>query len=336
MDDPSTPAQAITTPDDQARAVAGLDQQAAGRRLTIEETALAWLKTKAGRTGSPKTKRDYSQALVNFDAYLQARGCQLDGDPREVGRHAQEWAAHSFIDGGQVSSSTTNQRLAILSSFYRYAITFGPCDYNPVDYAERPPRRIEHAAPYLEDDEVTKRLQAINTTTKTGKRDKALLSIALTTGRRASELAGLHWQDIMMQQSRMIATFHCKGGKVMQDELEPRTIAVLLDYLRAEYGQQLEHIREDSPIFVSYSNNHRGGKLSYQAIADICLDRLGVSQVHSTRHTFAVGMDDEQASLSEIGERLGHSNYQVTAQYMKRLRSGENKHASKLARRFGI
>lgn len=42
-------------------------------------------------------------------------------------------------------------------------------------------------------------------------------------------------------------------------------------------------------------------------------------------------MDEEGASLSEIGKRLGHSNLAITLDYMKRLRRGENKRASKLA-----
>ncbi|MBO0780988.1 MAG: site-specific integrase, partial [Ktedonobacteraceae bacterium] len=85
-----------------------------------------------------------------------------------------------------------------------------------------------------------------------------------------------------------------------------------------------------------YSNNHRGGPLSIQAVSDIYKKRLGVTQIHVTRHTFARNMEEAGASLSEIGERLGHSNYQVTAQYMKRLHSSENQYASKLEELFSI
>lgn len=332
-EDQGTPTHDLTPLDAQ---VPGAPEQRE-QRLTIEQAARAWLATKTARTGSAKTQIAYRQTLAHFATYLEAHHCRLDGDPRAVGRYAQQWAACSLVDGSSaVSSGTTNQRLAILSSFYRYAIVHGPATQNPIDYAERPPRRVAHAAPWLADDEVAERLAAIDTTTPAGRRDKALIALALTTGRRAKELARLRWQDLAIGGTKITATFHCKGSKILTDELEERTIAVLLDYLCAEYGPQLERIRPESSVFVSYSNNHRGGKLSYQAISDIYLKRLGVSQVHTSRHSFAIVMDEEGASLSEIGERLGHNNVAVTADYLKRLRGGENKHAGKLARRFGI
>lgn len=305
-------------------------------RLSIEEAAVKWLETKFARTGSEKTKQAYKTTLAQFDMYVRTQGSTLGSDTRQIALYAQTWASVP-MKKERVSLSTVNQRLAILSSFYTFAIKQGVCEHNPIDYVERPPRNIEHAALPLDKQDVTAHMQKIDTTTLEGKRDKALLSLALTTGRRASELANLIWEDITVTGTKITVTWaRCKGAKVMVDELQQKTIAALLDYLKQFYGPQLERIKATSPVFVSLSRNNYGGKLSIQAFSDICERRLGTSQFHVTRHTFSITMEDAGASLSEIGERLGHSNYKVTADYMKRLHSSENKYAEKLEEMFGI
>lgn len=303
---------------------------------TMQEIAKAWLETKFSKTGSNKTKRAYQDTLDKFNIYLQERNCKLDSDPRTVGRHAQTWAVIPQ-EKEVVSSSTSNQRLAIISSFYKFAIKHGTCENNPINYVERPKRVIAHAAHYMRQDDMADKIKAIDTSTVEGKRDKALISLALVTGRRVTEIINLNWEDISITGHTMIVTWkRCKGAKVMTDEIKPKTAATLFEYLREVYGEKLENIRSVSPVFVSRSNNNRGGKLSIQAISDIYKERLGVSQIHVTRHTFTVAMQDAGASLSEIGERLGHSNYKVTADYMKQLHSSENKYAGALEDMFGI
>jgi len=304
--------------------------------LTIQEIAKDWLETKSSRTGSKKTRRAYQDTLNKFNIYLQEQGCKLDSDARLVGRYAQKWASLPQ-EKEEVSSSTENQRLAILSSFYKFAIKHGTCEYNPINYVERPKRNIKHAALPMNAKDITDKMKAIDTSRLEGKRDKAFLGLALVTGRRANELIDLVWSDITITGSKVIVTWkRCKGDKVMIDELSYRNIDVLFEYLREIYGQELENIRPQSPLFVSLSNNNRGGKLSIQAVSDICKERLGVSQFHVTRHSFTISMEAAGASLSEIGERLGHSNYKVTADYMKQLHSSENKYASTLEEMFGI
>jgi integrase len=76
--------------------------------------------------------------------------------------------------------------------------------------------------------------------------------------------------------------------------------------------------------------------LSLSAIADICFKRLGVSTVHSLRHTFARGMEDTGAKVSEIQARLGHESLETTGRYLARLSAGENRHLARLSKLFGL
>jgi integrase len=189
----------------------------------------------------------------------------------------------------------------------------------------------------LDAEHVKKSLNSINKKTLPGLRDYALLSLALTTGRRASELAGLQWKHIRMERKKMRITWeHCKGDKQMIDEIKPQTQKALLAYLSQLHGGNLLSLAPDQPVFVSFSKNNYGGQISIQTVSDICKDRLGTSKVHATRHTFAIGMEEAGATLSDIGARLGHANLKTTSDYMQRLHSAENKYASELEKMFGI
>lgn len=306
-------------------------------RMSMYQAGIKWLETKHElKSRSQKTHTAYRTTLGEFDLYLKSHHLELDSDPRQVAQRIQEWVITSK-KGKPVSSSTINQRLAILSSFYEYAVKFDACDHNPVKFCERPKRIIEDAAPALDMNLVEKALARIDISTREGLRDRALLTLAVMTGRRLSELTGLQWQHITVQGDTVTVKWeHCKGGKVLFDDLTPNTIYVLWAYLKKEFGNNLETITADAYIFRSHSNRNVNGRMSPAAISQICQNRIGVSKVHALRHTFAVNSELAGASLSEIGDSLGHSNYNITAEYLKDKRKKVYKHLGKLETMFGI
>jgi site-specific recombinase XerD len=304
--------------------------------LSLDGCIAAWLKNKSERTGSAKTKRAYSDTINGFRAMLlAARPTPLDLDSTDA--RAIRLAAEVFASGNGVSPATFNQRLAILSSFYTYAIKQEVLDKNPIKLIDRRPVQEKDAALPMSDTEVMQAFSKIDRSTLDGLRDYALLSLAVTTGRRSRELASLVWSDIRLTAKKMLITWRrTKGNKQMRDEIEPRTRAALLVYLNALYGADLGQLPKNAPVFVSLSKNNHKGSLSIQAVSDICKKHLGTSKVHTTRHTFAVNLEKAGASLSEIGARLGHASLKTTSDYMKRLHSAENPHAACLGEMFGI
>ncbi len=304
--------------------------------FTIEHMIAAWLDAKTKRTGSTKTARAYQDTIEQFRAALHHTGYDLDSDERLVSLAAQGWAGLS-TEGQPVAAATYNQRLAIISSFYKYALKQRMLTHNPIDLVERMPKQTKDAALPLEADEVKERLSAIYRTTQEGLRDYALISLLLATGRRVNEVASLRLRDLTFTGKRITVTWQrCKGNKQMIDKLSPRTTQALVACLHAVYGPSLLTLPADTPLFVSCSRQNKGQAVSGQTIADICERRLGTSKVHALRHTFAVGMEQTGASLSEIGARLGHNDLKTTSDYMKRLHSAENKYASRLDDLFGI
>jgi site-specific recombinase XerC len=112
------------------------------------------------------------------------------------------------------SVRTRNARLAAIHSLFRFAALAHP------EHAESiarvlaiPQKRFDRALiTYLSEDEVDALLTARDMTTWTGRRDHALLLLAVQTGLRISELTGLTRADLHLGPGAHIAG-HGKGRK---------------------------------------------------------------------------------------------------------------------------
>lgn len=286
-----------------------------------------WLHAKYHKTHSERTLHTYQHTLVDFRTYLMESDLGLDSAPTLVALAAQGFAAASTVAGKTISPNTFNQRLAILSSFYQYALKHREghtMSENPIMRVERatPPESPARALPATA---VQAALDGIQTETLQGQRDKAFLLMGLNTGRRLSELQALRCQHITVQGGLVYVTFErLKGNKTAVNRLDKATANALLDYLTCVYGATLP---EDAPVWISTSPRHKMNKqpvpVSIRTLANICEKHLGTSQVHTLRHTLAGQMKKAGMDAVVIQRTLGHANIATTNRYLKTLDDNE-------------
>jgi integrase len=292
----------------------------------------AWLAAKFRRSGSEHTRRAYSDTLASFRVAIVANGFDLDGNPQAVALAAQGWAGL-----GDPAPATFNRRLAVLSSFYAFAIKRGVFFHNPIDLVDRAYVELYGQARALDPAELRERLAAIDRSDLAGARDFALLALYLQTGRRLAEILSLRWGDLEVRGGRVtIHVRRAKGGKQMSDLLPVGVGQALLAWLRLFYGADLEGLAEDTPLWVNLARNGRGQPLTSRGVAGICLARLGTSKIHSLRHTFAHAMEAAGAKVSDIQARLGHASLATTGRYLAALKRAENAQADVIAELFGL
>jgi integrase len=313
-------------------------------RDRLEDVMRRWLLDKATRSQSRDTVRAYSTTLTRFRAALHRAGLELDSVPAEVRTIAAEWTVgvqvhrggHRESDSRPASGATRNQRLAILSSFYAFAVAEDEATRvvasNPITRIKRSTVQPYAGAAPLEDrGAVRSALASIDRTQAIGHRDYALLLLALQTGRRRAELAALTWGDVERIGERAIVTFRrCKGGKTMRDEL-PQRVTEALEAWRAVTPAETS---PKSAVWVSLSRNGTAGHaLTGQALADLCERHLGTPRVHQLRHTWARTMEEKGAKVSQIQARLGHASLATTGIYLAAVGRGraENPYAEQLA-----
>ena len=130
---------------------------------------------------------------------------------------------------------------------------------NPVSQIERAHVQPYTSARLLSAERVSERLAEIDRSTLLGKRDYAMLAVALQTGRRASELRLLSFGDLEVEHGHMTVTWRrTKGGKVMYDVLADGPRDALLDWLSSFYRETPSN---DAPVFASVSRRNRGARL---------------------------------------------------------------------------
>ena len=114
----------------------------------------------------------------------------------------------AFLDHLQTergnSARTRNARLAAIHSLYRYAALRHPEHAQDIQRVlSIPPKRTDRAlVTFLDQHEIDALLAAPDRTTWTGRRDHALLLLAIQTGLRASELTTLNVADVQLAGGR--------------------------------------------------------------------------------------------------------------------------------------
>ncbi len=160
------------------------------------------------------------------------------------------------------SISTRNQRLAGLSSFFRWLQSQDPARMAGCqDILAVPAKKTaQPGVNHLTAGQARRLLAAPDRSTRRGRRDATLLATLYDSAARASELAGLTVGDIRVQPPPL-AVLAGKGRKIRHVPLGGNTAALLSAYL-AEHGLNLPG-HDDHPLFV----NQHGNKLSRGGIA---------------------------------------------------------------------
>jgi len=251
----------------------------------------------ATRTGSPPAQLD----LADLDAPLIA--AFLDHLEHERGN----------------SVRTRNARLAAIHSLFRFAALAHPEHAASISRVLAiPPKRFDRALiTYLTEPEVDALLACCDQETWTGRRDHALLLLAVQTGLRISELTGLTCGDLHLDAGAHVAC-HGKGRKDRITPLTSETVAVLRDWLSEHNGDP------DAPLFPT----RRGARLSRDAIehrlahyagraADCCPSLRGKAiTAHVLRHTTAMRLLHAGVDTSVIALWLGHVSVETTQIYL--------------------
>jgi integrase len=308
---------------------------------------VAWLDAKTGKSQSWKTHVAYHSTAIALRTMLQERGLDLVIDLSDDTMLAgyllivQQWAgrrAPTSKHTGDIAASTYNHRLAAISSLFEYAkqqrLYKGD---NPIDHIERRTVHAYAGAQAIEMIEMRKLLARIERTETAGKRDYALLSVALQTAQRGGALANMHVRDLTWVGNRLRVHFpRTKGAKIRDTLLEVETTGALDEYLRHLYGPDWLQQRQ-LPVWISFSHNDsRGAQLSIQAVEQVCAKHLGTSKSHVIRHTTAHTLDELGVPLGEIQEILDHNNAATTGLYTRVLKRDQNKHGRALEQVFGI
>ena len=198
-------------------------------RLIVDAGPVAaerFLEFFAGRIANERTRAAYGRAVGQFLAWCEARGLGLAAvSPLHV-------AAYIRTHPGSVP--TVKQHLAAIRTLCDWLVVSQVLPANPAA-AVRGPKHVvtKGSTPVLSPSEARTLLDAIDTDTLAGLRDRALLSVMLYSFARVSAVLGMRRQDYFLQGSRGWLRLHEKGGKRHDVPAHHRAAEALDAYLEA-------------------------------------------------------------------------------------------------------
>src|SRR6266853_3098624 len=167
-----------------------------------------------------------------------------------------QFLEHLELDRGNCIR-TRNNRLSAIHAFFQYvAISEPALALQCQRVLAIPSKRYERRpVEFLTEEETSALLAAPDTATWVGRRDRALLLLAVQTGLRNSEITSLKRQDVELGTGAHVRCLG-KGRKLRCTPMRPDVAAVLKEWMLQQGGEP------EDPVFPRI----RGGRLSRDAV----------------------------------------------------------------------
>ncbi|MDB9951227.1 site-specific tyrosine recombinase XerD [Candidatus Thioglobus sp.] len=261
-----------------------------------------WLTTGA----SKNTLSAYRSDLKIFSKWLNNNSL-IDVDKKEI----QDY--FSYRKDSNISASTQSRMLTCLHSFYQYLSDKQNLKIDPTEQLDYP--KLEKKLPvFLNVQEVERLLEAPNSKSLFGQRDRAMLELLYSCGLRVSELINLSYHNINLKDE--FIRIHGKGNKERLLPMGEIAIDYLTKYELNSRPALLKNGQSDS-----YFLSNRGRAMSRQNFFYIIKDyasKAGIDKPlspHSLRHAFATHLVQKGADLRSVQLMLGHSDISSTQLY---------------------
>lgn len=252
------------------------------------------------RNASEHTRINYKLDLEDFRDFLKDIAVE-----KVDYLFIRKYLAH--LKEKHLTARTIGRKLSSLRSLFRFLIKENYIQTNPTD-AISSPKQEKVLPKFLTEEDVTRLIEAPDTSTTKGLRDKAILETFYSTGMRISELVGLTHEmvDFIGGTVRVMG----KGKKERMLPIGDRALYAIRQYLK---GRGVESRR----IFLNKNKKPLGAR-GIRKMLDHYIKAVSLREhisPHTLRHTFATHLLNRGADLRSVQELLGHANLSTTQIY---------------------
>jgi site-specific recombinase XerD len=279
------------------------------------------------KTSSAHTLKAYNDALSLYVSFLEtAKGVNpsnLSGDCFSVA-NIEDWLVW-LMTHRSCGPETCNNRLASLRTFLKY-IGGKDVSYLHLPQAASQIRRKKvHAKKVtgMSKNAVSVLLETPDPSTKTGRRDIALMVVMYSAAARIDEILSMKVEHLHMDADRPNITVIGKRDKIRTLYLLPKATAHLRAYINDFHGATPN---QSSYVFFS-RNTGPTGKMSQNAVnkqlrkhaqtaRSICNEVPADIHAHQLRHAKASHWLEDGMNIVQISFLLGHAQLQTTMVYL--------------------
>ena len=217
----------------------------------------------------------------------------------------------TLLDDLGMTEASLARNITTLRMFHRFLLGENLTEQDPTIHLDLPKRR-QTLPTVLEIDEICR---IMDLSTKQGLRDRSILEFLYATGVRVSELVGLLYSDLYINE-RIVRVIG-KGNKERLIPVGSVALHFIHRYQKEVREGLLRKKRSHDRLFL----NLRGSPLSRVSVWMIIKEaavQAGIQKnvsPHTFRHSFATHLLEGGADLRSVQEMLGHSNIATTQIY---------------------
>ncbi len=278
---------------------------------------LDWLRA-VGR--SYYTIKAAKYCLRNLAKFLEEEDAPLlENLTKEVlCEYQQELSFRLTAKGKPLTIRSQSQMLGVVKSFTRYLKEQDYIISDPGNGVALPKKPKHLPKVILSKQEVCKLINAPDTQTNQGYRNRIVLEILYDTAIRRSELSDITLADIDIESG--FIHVRGKGDKDRVVPLSKRVSSLVGSYIHFVRPEFLPLYGKDTGYLIL---NRWGGKMdpnSIWAIVKRCTHLAGIKKTvstHTFRHTCATHMLKNGAPIRHLQEMLGHESLESTQLYTR-------------------
>jgi integrase/recombinase XerD len=272
----------------------------------------------AERGLSKNTLQSYRYDLMLLARHLEKKNSNLQAAGRE---QLLNFLA-TQVQAGR-SPRSLSRYLSGIRQFYQWLLRESRIEKDPSALIDSP--KLGRGLPKaLSEQQVEALLEAPETETPLGLRDRTMLELMYATGLRVSELISLQAVNLGINQG--VVRVMGKGGKERLVPLGEEALSWLQRYLQDSRPELLRGA--DCPlVFVTNRKSGMTRQAFWYAIRKHAIG-AGISQAvspHMLRHSFATHLLNHGADLRVVQLLLGHSDLSTTQIYTHIAREGLKK-----------
>jgi integrase/recombinase XerD len=247
------------------------------------------------------TVQAYTRDMIKFQHFLREKNVEVGS----VENITLTTFVQELNDFG-VSDASIARNIISIRNFYKYLAVEGIV--NNISLIEYEIPKFQRSLPsILTIVEVEKLLQAPDSSTNKGKRDKAMLEVMYGTGIKVTELLQLKMKDVNLKLNYLM----CSGLKQRERVIPLGSYAVkfLGEYLQVRESFLTSKENEDYIFFNSLGE--RMTRQGFWKIIKAYSKNCGIEKhitVNTLRHSFAVHLIQNGADLKSIQEFLGYKD----------------------------
>ena len=277
-------------------------------------------------TKSSHTLKSYADTLSLYISFLETQGIRPDQFGRKVFEKSfiEKWIKWLIVERG-CCADTCNVRLGALRVFLQYV---GTTDISLLYLSQeaktiRRQKCVKKKVEGLTRDAVSAILNEIDVTTKTGRRDLALISLMYATAARIGEILYLKMDHVFLETRKPHVIFNGKGGKIRTAFLLPRVVSILSEYIKETHG--LEPDPNDYLFYSRVGTNRQAltepaidKRIKKYAVAahEKCEEVPVNTHAHQFRHAKATHWLEDGINVVQVSFLLGHENLETTMRYL--------------------